>query len=323
MPSVDVDTSPAASPAAAHRTYDPAAVRELIKAQVSMVPDWRFAVLRLLLVAVLAVSGSALILTGNWWAAVVGVALMAVVYANLLFGQHECLHRGLFVHRWLNDAVGVAMGVFMGVPYAGYRRYHLHHHAHTHTEDDSEPAVVLTSRLQWGGYMMVAAHGQRFSSTMLLPKALTSRNRVSAIHAVASIAGLAVMLSACVYGVLYQPRLFLLGWLVPIVVGAPLMAYINMADHYGCSYGPGDSLAITRSTKGSRFTRFIAWDSNYHAEHHLAAAVPSSSLATLHRVLEPYVVHREVSFIDFHRRLLADLGAQRYVEPPPWAASRS
>jgi fatty acid desaturase len=306
-----MDTGPAVS------TSDPSFVRGL-EAQVSMVPDWRFSVLRLSVVGLMAAVGIWLITTGSVVGAVIAVLLLAIVDANLVYGQHECLHRGLFAHKWPNDALGLLMGVLMGVPYAGYRRYHLQHHAHTHEEGDTEPALVLTSVWMWAGYMAGVAHGQRIESALQLPAALRSRNRTTRRLAILSTLLLVVMLAAAVYLAVAHTRFFVLAWALPWLVGAPFMAYITLADHHGCGWGPDSPLKTTRATNGNWLSRFIAWDGNYHAGHHLSAAVPTSSLSAFHHVLQPHLIYQERSFVHFHVALLRDLWAKRIVPAPPW-----
>ncbi len=298
--------------------YEPSVVRKLLEDHVSMSPSWRFAAVRLLANLLVAVVGVGLLVTGNPWAAVAGIGLMTVFYSSLMSGQHECLHRSLLPGTRLNDGLGLLMGTFMGVPYAGYRRAHLDHHAHTHARGDSEPIFVLTSVWQWVGYLLVAAHSVRASSTVQVFAALRSRNRVTRSLAVLSVLCGALTVAGAVALAVLAPRLLLLGVVIPWIVGSPLFAYITLAEHYGCAYGPAETLEITRTTTGSWFTRFLAWDANYHSEHHLNPAVPTSSLVAFHEVLEPYLVNRESSFVRFHSRLLADIRHGQFVSPPPW-----
>ncbi len=291
------------------------AVRELVKSQISMRPDWRFAAFRLAANAVVAVAGLWLILSGGAVAAVVGVGLMTAFSASLMYGQHECLHRSLFVRPWINDGLGLLMGLLMGVPYAGYRRFHLNHHAHTHAEHDSEPVLVLTGVWHWVGYMAVAAHSVRVDSTVQLVRAFTSRNRVPRVLAVLSVAGLVSMIGAGVYLAISSPRLLLLGFVLPWILASPLFGDITLADHYGCAYGPDDTLRTTRTTIGNWFTRYLAWDANYDSEHHLSAAVPTSSLVAFHEVLAPYLVH--------HARVVRAVPHATALRPAPQASRRS
>ena len=298
--------------------FDRTSTRRLIEASISMQPDWRFAAVRLTVVALLVATAVWSALTGTLVGAIVAVAIMGVVHASLVYGQHECVHRGLFRHRWINDVAGLLMGVVMGVPYAGYRRYHLHHHAHTHAADDTEPALVLTSVGHWAGYMFLAAHGQRLSSLAALPSVVRSRNRTSVVLGWASIGCVAAMVGLGAWAAVFHTRLFLLLWLLPWILGAPFMAYITLADHYACAWGPDEAVRTTRSTDAGWFSRFVAWDGNFHAEHHLSAGVPTASLAAMHEQLAPYLAHRQASYLGFHRDLVVDLWRKRLVAPPPW-----
>lgn len=103
-------------------------------------------------------------------------------------------------------------------------------------------------------------------------------------------------------------------WLVPLALGEPVMRFIRMTEHVGrpTVAQRGEN---TRTNLVSAPWRFLAWNMNYHAEHHYAPSVPFHALPRLHEKLkarlhvEPggyWGAHRDIA-----RQLMADLRARR------------
>jgi fatty acid desaturase len=79
------------------------------------------------------------------------------------------------------------------------------------------------------------------------------------------------------------------------------MRFIRMTEHVG---RPTllNLLQNTRSTQVAWGWRFIAWNMNYHCEHHLAPTMPYHALPKLHRLVRDHIplapsypaAHREI-----------------------------
>ena len=94
--------------------------------------------------------------------------------------------------------------------------------------------------------------------------------------------------------------------------------FFSIPEHYGCGYGPSEAVHTTRTITTNRLGRFVAWNANFHAEHHLAPTVPTAHLGRVHELLEPYLEFDEQSYFGYHRSLLADTRRRRFPDEPPW-----
>lgn len=78
----------------------------------------------------LAVTGVMLVgLAYNVWAAAMLSAPAGILLVRLFMIQHDCGHGSFFRSRWLNDAIGHALGVLTLTPYADWRHSHAVHHS--------------------------------------------------------------------------------------------------------------------------------------------------------------------------------------------------
>ena len=295
-----------------------AALRALLRERISTTPDWRHSVTHLAVMGAATLLGLTLVEIGYWEATAVGIVVLALVSASMVSSQHECAHWALFRTRWLNDALGLLIGFVTLIPFAGYRVFHMHHHAHTHEPRDSEPITVARSMWTWVAYLAGSTHYVRGVSTQWLGRALTSRNRRTRVVGVLSVLCAVASVATAVAVAVLDLRLLLVGWALPLVVGGFIGGFLTIPEHYGCGYGPASSVVTTRTVTSNGLGRFLTWNANYHAEHHLAPTVPTAHLGELHELVKGQLVHDETGYFHYHRQLVSDLWHKRYVSDPPW-----
>jgi fatty acid desaturase len=102
---------------------------------------------------------------------------------------------------------------------------------------------------------------------------------------------------------LWFPSSLLLFWLVPRLMGEPVMRWIRVTEHVGCEY-TADLRRNTRTTRPSLLLRGIFWNMSYHAEHHLCPAVPFHALAALHREAGHHLHEVGSGYLAVHREVL-------------------
>jgi fatty acid desaturase len=91
-------------------------------------------------------------------------------------------------------------------------------------------------------------------------------------------------------------------WIVPILLGQPVLRLYLLAEHGDCPQ-VADMLLNTRTTLTTRLVRFLAWNMPYHAEHHLMPNVPFHHLPRLHaRLPGPLGVVAD-GYVRLHPRL--------------------
>jgi len=92
---------------------------------------------------------------------------------------------------------------------------------------------------------------------------------------------------------------------LPLLLGQPVMRWIRMTEHVGCITEP-DPLRNTRSTDVAAPWRWLAWNMNYHAEHHIAPPVPFHALPRLRAQLGASLPVRQ-GYGAAHREIIGQL----------------
>lgn len=259
--------------------------------------------------AILAVS--ALILGGAplWWLL---LPLQGVLVMFLFTLLHETVHGTPFARPALNRAAGLAAGFLVLVPPLWFRFFHLAHHRHTQDPaHDPElrgggpPATRAAFALHLTGLPTWAANLRTLAANALRPPGDAwipepARARVTR-EARAFLLGYALVLAALpvLPGLLWV-------WILPVLLGQPVLRAYLLAEH-GCCPFVADMLANTRTTFTNRVVRFISWNMPFHAEHHAAPQVPFHKLPDLHRHLAPHLKVTAPGYVAFTRAFAADL----------------
>ncbi len=236
---------------------------------------------------------------------------------GLAFGfcaMHECGHRTAFRRKALNDAVAWWMGVLSFYNADFYRRYHQWHHRHTHQPgldpelEDAPPStrgaylLELSGLPWWLGKIRSHLRGLagHFAGLPYIPA-----------EAAAAVSR-SIRLQGCVYAAalllsiaLGHPLALLWFWLLPLAVGQPLLRFVLLAEHGGCST-TSDGLRNTRTTLTLAPLRRLMWNMPFHTEHHLFPSIPFHALPRAHALLAPHVVHCAPGYLAVHRAFLAD-----------------
>jgi fatty acid desaturase len=281
--------------------------------------------LGLILGAAVLTSFAALTLGGPLsWAMAVAACTAALISAP--FAIHEALHGSLFGPRWLNDAVGTALGAVSFVHYAPYRTYHLEHHRRTHEQGDPEPIVVLGSRVAHVTGVVAAMPLFSLQLAWHLLRALAGRpvpwyrrTRRAGLDLAAAAGSIAVVALALLLGLSGHAGAVLALWVLPLCAAMAVGGVFALPEHYGCSYGPASPFATSRTTSTVAPLRFLIWNGNYHTAHHLVPSVTAPHLPRLHELIRDRYEHTASGYLAYHRSLWRDLAARSYVEGPPWS----
>ena len=105
---------------------------------------------------------------------------------------------------------------------------------------------------------------------------------------------------------LFLTPLLLWVWLLPVLLGQPVLRLYLLAEHGRCPF-VADMLQNTRTTFTNRLVRFLAWNMPFHAEHHAFPAVPFHRLPALHAELAPHLKSVSPGYRAFTRRYLRSL----------------
>ena len=100
-----------------------------------------------------------------------------------------------------------------------------------------------------------------------------------------------------------QPWFFTL-WLLPLAVGQPILRFILLAEHTGCTNN--DNLLTNTRTTLTWFS-WMVWNIPFHAEHHLYPSIPFHALPQAHQQLKKHFEVVEDGYLKVHRNIVASL----------------
>jgi fatty acid desaturase len=251
---------------------------------------------------------------GNWSLAIPALVIYGFSIAAMFAPMHESIHRTPFANNRLNDTVAWCTGVLSFYNSTFYRHYHKWHHLYTRVPDkDPELSDLKPNNL--GKYLLIlsglpwwlgkirghfrAAFGQ-LDDCPFIPETAQGEVIRSTRWQLAVYAG-AIALSIIVS----QPW-FILYWLLPLLVGQPILRFILLAEHTGCSLD-ANLLTNTRTTLTLWPVRFLMWNMPFHAEHHLYPSIPFHALPTAHQQLASHFTHIGPGYMKVNWDILSDI----------------
>lgn len=251
---------------------------------------------------------------GSIWF-VPAMMLHGVVLVHHFSLQHECCHYTAFKTRWLNDLVGNLCGLVIMLPNRFFRYEHCDHHTFTQRHGHDPEMIELPVNLR--GYLWYLSSVPywrakfselyRHSAGHITPaekKFIPKEERATIIREARLMAlfYFAVIVACIVQG--WTAPLWY--WLIPVILGEPVMRAIRMTEHVGRP-AVGDMRVNTRSNIVSAPWRFLCWNMNYHAEHHYASSVPFHALPALSEKLGSHVYTEKKGYFGAHIDMLAQI----------------
>jgi fatty acid desaturase len=270
----------------------------------------------------LRLTGHAATLFATGWILTLSLGTVWVIPAILLHGAvlvflfsalHESVHRTAFGSRWLNDAVAWICGAVLLLPPDYFRRFHFAHHRHTQ-DPARDPELAIPKPATFGAWLLHVS-GLPYWSANLVAVLRHARGRVSepfipprAAPGIVREARLLLALYAAIVIVsaLAGSPAALVYWVIPILLGQPLLRMFLMAEHAGCPLVP-DMLANTRTTLTNAVLRFFTWNMPFHAEHHAFPSVPFHRLPAVHQALAPDLEVVTPGYLAVQREILRAL----------------
>ncbi len=213
-------------------------------------------------------------------------ALLIFLFAPL----HETLHFTVFKTRWLNNLVAAVTGFLLLLPFQNFRTFHYAHHRHTQNPEldpellDMKPLLrrhywlYLTGLPTWWQSLVSI---WRHAAGVVDESYIEARHRKTIIkEARIHLAGYALLL---LFSVLWSSAALWWYWILPALVGQPMLRLYLLAEHSGCDFSD-NMLENSRTTYTTPWLNFLAWNMPYHAEHHYLASVPFHALPALARL---------------------------------------
>ena len=199
--------------------------------------------------------------------------------------QHECTHNTPFKTLWLNSIMGHLIAFLLFQPFLWFRYFHLAHHKYTNIPGKDPELDGHEKPSSWGAFvrhLSTVDYWWAKVTTLIgnsvgpLTASYIPPRKRRALRAEA-------VLLIVAYGVVFAmaPTVLLWLWIVPLILGFPVLRLYLLAEHGRCPEME-DMFLNTRTTLTTRVVRFLAWNMPYHAEHHAMPSVPFHKLPVLH-----------------------------------------
>jgi fatty acid desaturase len=259
--------------------------------------------------------------SGSWWM-VPAIMLHGGIMAFLFAPVHECSHRTPFRSLRLNETVYWALCFIYIVPPTFFRYSHAAHHTYTQIRG-KDPDMVLPERATvWDYAWYVSAipfwfrnirwfleqaigsvrpEERYFLPESEIPKVVREARIIVSLYALVAI--------AAIWFASWAPLIY---WIIPRLVGEPVMRWIRIAEHAECAEG-GDLRENTRTTKAYAWLHFLFWNMPYHAEHHLCPMVPFHALPRLHNKVGDKIECKGEGYVEVHAEVLHKLARHEGV----------
>lgn len=248
----------------------------------------------------------------RWWLALPALIVYGFSFASMFAPMHECAHRTAFVNHRVNDLISWLAGVLSFYNSTFYRRYHKWHHRYTQIPG-KDPELEDVKPKNWREYVLEIS-GWYWWTGKLRTHCRIAIGKVDDYPYIPETARQEVMRSvrlqllvyivAIALSITFQQPWFVLYWLLPLIVGQPVLRFILLSEHGGCSQD-GNFLSNTRTTLTLWPVRFLMWNMPFHAEHHLYASIPFHALPAAHEKLAPHFAHVDPGYVYVNRSLIA------------------
>jgi fatty acid desaturase len=233
-------------------------------------------------------------------------ALLIFLFAPL----HETIHFTVFRTRWLNNLVAAPIGFLLLIPFQTFRVFHYVHHRHTQNPELDPELLDMKPlhRKYWWYLSGLPTWWQSLLSIWLHATVGVSEPYIDERHhamvikeARIHLAGYALLL---LWSLLFSSGILWWFWVLPVLIGQPLLRLYLLAEHSGCDYSD-NMLENSRTTYTLPWLNFLAWNMPYHAEHHYLASVPFHALPALHAYTGQQVKYRGDGYYRVNREIAA------------------
>ena len=240
------------------------------------------------------------------------VLVHGVLLCFLFTLAHECTHQTPFETKRLNEVVGHLSSAAVGMSFTWFRYFHLAHHKYTN-DPENDPELAGGPRPDtwadfalylsgWGYWsdnarvLVTLAFGQPDAPYLPARQIPQMRREARILLAIYALAILSILVTPLIWWL----------WLIPMLVGQPVLRLYLLAEHGRCP-PVANMFENTRTTFTTSLVRFLAWNMPYHAEHHCFPAVPFHRLPDLHDDVAAHLKSTSDGYGEFTREYLRGL----------------
>ena len=262
-------------------------------------------------------------LTSDWWWQIAAMFVHGIVMVHHFALQHECSHYTAFRSRRLCNVLAGFCGFLLIIPPRFFRYEHCDHHTYTN-QPGRDPELIELPGSVWQYLWYLSALPYWYSQIAGLVRRSSGRLRAEERRFIPRVEETAIvresrlmlagylLIIAVVLATGWMAPVFY--WLLPLLLAEPVMRFIRMTEHVGRPL-VADRFTNTRTNRVSAIWRFLAWNMNYHAEHHFAPSVPFHALGRLHEKIKHKVHVEEYGYLNAHRDILNSMAAHQQSHP--------
>ena len=262
----------------------------------------------------LASAGMGVALSGPW-TILPALLLLGVLQAALFAPIHETMHQTVFRSRRANTVLGWLAACPSLLNWHFYTAFHLAHHRFTQDPArDPElapppPGTLDTYLLRvlgvnyWRARAAVIRDCWRgdLSGYAYIPAAAAPRV-IGSVRAMCVVMAALALGSALLWG-WWVPLAF---WIVPQMLGQPLLRLYLLTEHTDCTVD-ANGLTNTRTTLTNGLMRLLMWNMSFHTEHHLYPSIPFHRLPDAHAAVRSRLGVVQDGYARWHRGFLAGI----------------
>ncbi len=261
-------------------------------------------------------SGYLWLTADNWMIKLPALIIYGFGLAAMFATVHECCHRTAFANNRINDLVAWFAGVLSGYNSTLYLSYQKWHHRYTRIEgkdpelEDIQPSnlpeyIAEISGYNWWVGKMITHY--RVATGKLGNMPYISENARNEVIKSTRLQ-LAVYTMAIAFSLIFQQPWFITLWLFPLAVGQPILRFILLAEHTGCTKN-NNLLTNTRTTLTWFPIKFMMWNMPFHAEHHLYPSIPFHALPRAHQELKEHFAVVDNGYLKVNRNIISNFNS--------------
>ena len=242
--------------------------------------------------------------------------VMGLILTGFLNAAHDCLHNTFLDSKRSNRVAGSLWCALILKNFTLFKHSHLVHHRYTRVPGDTEPPMHFpTASAYFGSFFRVAivAWLGRCVGTTLgrFPPFIDTDEKRRAVRQDNVVVGawlIVIVILTCL-----SPRVVIEIYWVPTLFIAPMLHLTALPEHYGCDEG-SRVYDNTRSVVSNALLRFIMWNGNYHAQHHLYPRVPSCNLPRLYDLTAGQFRYHARGYFAFHASVAKTLWSRTRMD---------
>ena len=259
-----------------------------------------------------------LVLTGSrelYLLAIPVTLLVAHLMHSQLLAFHEAAHGVLCPARWLNEAVGIAIGTLHLIGLSLFRAIHHTHHAHLATPKDEQLWPFVNPRTPRWVRLLAAfcelTFGMFFDAVQFwrafLRKGSPVRQRsVRRRIWMETVLTVSLWTSLIGYAAIWGTGKWLtVLYIIPALLAGSMHSWRKYIEHMGLtgSSVTGLTRTVVPTSALGRWFAFTMFNINYHGVHHYYASLPQASLPKFTALLTPQTSEEQPVYFSYRSAL--------------------